>query len=103
MKDRNCEKAQYTCGVCGTSYDSVQERMNCEMACVKKIQEEERKAAEAKKKEAQKTRKVEVDNALQNFIKLATAYSHDYGKYDYNGQDIPTLLWPNKLWHHFWF
>ena len=35
-------KPQYKCGICGQTYDSVQERMNCEMTCIKKQQEEEK-------------------------------------------------------------
>ena len=47
MKDRNCDKTQYTCAICKTNYDTIQERARCEMSCVKKIEEEEKKAAEA--------------------------------------------------------
>ena len=43
MKDRNCDKPKYTCEVCKTSYDTIQERSKCEMACVKKLEEEERR------------------------------------------------------------
>lgn len=103
MKDRNCEKAQYICGICGTSYDTIHERANCEIACVQKIQEEERKAAETKKKEEQAARKTEVDNALKIFIDLAAAYLKDYGKYECNNENIANIFWQNKLWHHFWF
>ena len=39
---------KYICGICGARYESVQERANCELKCVKKIEEEERKAAEEK-------------------------------------------------------
>ena len=43
MKNENkaYAKPQYKCGICGEIYDSVQERSNCEMMCVKKQQEEE--------------------------------------------------------------
>lgn len=95
-------KPAYKCGICGNVHDSVQGRMNCEMACLKKQHEEEKKAAEAKKRAEQTARKAEVDEALKKFTKLAEAYIKDYGSYEYDGESISNMLWPNKLWHHFW-
>lgn len=103
MKDRNCDKTQYTCAICKTNYDTIQERARCEMSCVKKIEEEERKAAEIKKQEEQAARKAEVDNAYKAFVELAKSYANDYGSYEYEGEPISNALWPNRLWHHFWF
>ena len=108
MKDRNCDKPQYTCGVCGANYDSIQERAECEMTCVKKIKEEERKAAEAKKKAEKETRQQEVTAALDNAFALMNKFMEDYGTYHYNGKikDLNAAnmdFFPSKLWHHFWF
>lgn len=108
MKDRNCEQAQYTCGVCGIHYGSVQERMNCEMTCLKKKQEEERKAAETKKKEEQENRHNEVNAALDNAYALVNKYVEDYGSFKYGGKykglDILNMdFFPSRLLHHFFF
>ena len=108
MKDRNCNKAQYTCAICKTNYDTIQERAKCEMACVKKIEKEERKAAELKKKQEQETRCNEVNAALDNAYALLNKYMEDYGsfKYDgkYKGLDILNMdFFPSKLLHHFFF
>lgn len=100
MEDRNCEKTQYTCGVCGTSYDFVQERMNCEMVCLKKKQEEERKAAEEKKRAEKETRYAEVVEALKNASELLKAYTKDYGPFEYDSNF--EFIWPSRLFHHFW-
>lgn len=101
-------KPQYKCAICGEIYDDVQDRMNCEMNCIKKQKEEEKAAAEAKKKAEKDARKKEVDEAFENLIKLHGAYVKDYGYYEYECNDIDKRTisiphWPNKFWHHFWF
>lgn len=104
MKDnKTCNKPSYTCAICGTEHISIQDRANCEMACLKKLREEEKMAAEAKKKAEKAARKAEVDEALKKFAKLAEAYTKDYGSYECDGEIIPNMFWPNKLWHHFWY
>jgi hypothetical protein len=101
-------KPQYKCGICGRAYNEVQERMNCEMKCVKIKEEKEKQAAEAKKKAEKDARKKEVDEAFKNLLKLHDAYVKDYGYYEYECSDadkrtISIPSWPNKFWHNFWF
>ena len=107
MKDKNYDKPQYTCGVCGTRYDSVQERSKCEMDCVKKIEEAEKKAAEEKKKAEKTARKTELDEAFANLLKLHDAYVKDYGPYEFEfskeNRTISIPCWESKLWNHFFF
>lgn len=101
-KDIRC-KFTYKCGICGKEHPSVYDRMNCEMACVKKQQEEERIAEEAKRKEEQKARKSEVDKALEHLHELVSAYVKDYGHYEYeDGDENTNFYWPSRLWHRFW-
>ena len=106
-ENRICAKPQYKCGICGKIYDDVQDRMNCEMNCIKRQKEEEKKAAEAKKKAEKDARCTEVSKALDNAYKLINDYVKDYGPYKYNGdlKDLDVLnmdFFPIKLWHHFW-
>ena len=110
MKEENkmYSKPAYKCAICGKVYDNVQDRMNCEMACLKKKQEEEKAAAEAKKKAERDARCAEVSKALDNAYKLMNDYIKDYGSYQYNGKlkDLDSLnldFFPSKLWHHFWY
>lgn len=108
MKDRNCDKAQYTCAICKESYNTIQERAKCEMACIKKIEEEEKKAAAAKAKAEKDTRQQEVSAALDNALTLVNKFIEDYGSYQYSGRmkdlDMANMdFFPIKLWHHFWF
>ena len=101
-------KQQYKCAICDSIYESVQERMSCEMACVKKQQEAEKKAAEKKMKEEKDARQKEVSAALDNAYALISKYVEDYGSFEYKGKykglDMLNLdFFPSKLWHHFWF
>lgn len=99
---------KYTCAICGETYNSVQERMKCEMACWTKQQAEEKAAAEAKKKAEKDARQQEVTAALDNAFALVNKFVEDYGSYHYNGKinelDMANMeYFPSKLWHHFWF
>jgi hypothetical protein len=105
MEDNNniyC-KFRYKCGICGKEYNNVLERAQCEIACTEKAAEEARKAAETKKKEEQKARKAEVDEAFENLHSLVTEYVKNYGHYEYgDGGDDTNFHWPTRLWHSFW-
>lgn len=94
-------KPVYKCGICNTEYPTVRERMSCERTCVKKQDEEEKKAAEAKKVAEQKLRKEAVDEAIKRAAKLQSDYVKDYGHYEYEGEIVPNVFWPNKIWHLF--
>ena len=96
-------KFRYKCGICGTEYASIPERAKCEIACTEKAEEEARKVEEAKKKEEQNVRKVEVDAAFEHLHKLITAYVKDYGHYEYSdGGEDTNFHWPSRLFHRFW-
>jgi uncharacterized FlaG/YvyC family protein len=93
----------YKCGFCGTVYNEIHDRMNCEAACHKKQAEEAKAAAEAKKKEEQKLRKEAVDEAFEHLHKLVTAYVKDYGSYEYSdGGEDTNFYWPSRAFHRFW-
>lgn len=93
----------YKCGFCGTAYDEIHDRMNCEAACHKKYEEEIKAAEEARKREEQKTRKAEVDAALEHLYTLINSYIKDYGHYEYdNDGENTNFHWPSRLLHHFW-
>lgn len=101
-------KPMYKCAICGEIYDSVQDRMNCEMTCVKKQQEEEKKAAEAALQAEKNNRFAEASAALDNALTLVNKCVEDYGSFQYAGKlkDLDLLnmdFFPSKLWHHFWF
>ena len=105
---RKYAKPQYKCAICGEIYDDVQNRMNCEMKCLKKQQEEEKRAAEAKAKAERNARQQEVTAALDNAFALVNKFVEEYGTYRYNGKitdlDMAKMdLFPNKLWNYFFF
>ena len=96
-------KPQYKCSICGKVYDKAIDRANCELNCYKKQQEEEYKAAEAKKAAEKDARKKEVDEAFKNAAKLPKDYTRDYGIYDYDNKYKSTnnLWWPTSYWDYF--
>lgn len=93
----------WKCGICGSAFKTITERMACEAACVKNMEDKAKKAAEAKKKEEQAVRKAEVDKAYEHAHKLgeeadeaykhahelSVAYAEDYGIYSYRGDITP--------------
>ena len=95
------DNREYKCAVCNTWHKDIVSRARCEIACTEKKVEEERKAAEAKKTAEQKLRKEAVDDAIKRAAKLQSDYVKDYGHYEYEGEIIPNVFWPNKIWHLF--
>ena len=55
MENNMFIKPIYKCGVCGKEHENIVARATCELECTKRIEEETKKAAEAKKKEEQKS------------------------------------------------
>lgn len=101
-------KPQYKCAICGKIYDDVQDRMTCEMACVKKQKEEKRAAAEAKKQAEKEARRTEVSEAIEHAMELLKKYTDDYGSFEFysdleDASDNHRLFWPSRLMHHFFF
>lgn len=77
------KKTMYKCAICGGAYDSIAQRMNCEQKCLKKKEEEERKAAELKKAAEYEARHKEVDAAFDHAYELRDKMVNDYGSYVY--------------------
>jgi len=84
MENKVCAKPMYKCAVCGEVYDSIAQRVNCEQACLKKQEEEARKAAELKREVEYEARKNEVDTAFNKAYELKDKFVQDYGRYTYN-------------------
>lgn len=74
-------KLQYKCGICGNVYDSIEDRMKCEQACIHKKKEAAKKAEAEKLIKEKEARKKELDEALKHAGKLLKAWNKDYGYY----------------------
>ncbi|MGN5457052.1 MAG: hypothetical protein ACI4XN_13730 [Candidatus Kurthia intestinigallinarum] len=97
-------KPTYKCGICGKEHPSIAERMKCEQACLKKKEEEEKQAIEAKKKAEKDARAAEVTQAIEHAAELLNKYINDFGSYSYDGKklnDTSDYFWPSRLWHYF--
>lgn len=110
MENKMYTKPQYKCAICGTIYDDLRERVNCESSCLKKQEEEAKKAAELKKKEEQAARKAEVDELVKKTVEAIKKYGDDYGCYELE-LDEPVEIdeeelncdfpWPSRVLHYF--
>ena len=87
----------YKCEVCGKEHSNITDRAKCELNCAKRIEEEARKVAEAKKKAEKDVRRAEVECAINNARKLLTAYIKDYNTYEFTTDKDDCWVWPNKL------
>ena len=102
MENKMYTKPQWKCGVCGKIFDEIKERNNCEMACIKKQEAEEKRIAELKKKEEKAARQAETDALVKKAIDSIKAFQKDYGYYELNSSgDEFDFVWPSKMWHYF--
>lgn len=99
MENNIYGKLQYKCGICGSVYESIEERMNCEMACIKKQKEAEKKAIAEKMRKEKEARKKELDAAIKHAAKLLEAWNKDYGFYHTIETNLDTAdaFWLSKL------
>ena len=100
MENKMYTKPQYKCCICGKIYDSITERAQCELACVKKQEEEVKKAAELKKREEYNTRRAEVDKAFDHAYELRDKFLKDYDSYTYHKAftDVDRVIHKNFGW-----
>lgn len=92
----------YKCAICGSIHESIPARIQCETECYKKQELEAKKAAEAKKKEEQATRKAETDEIVKKAIESVRKYTKDYGHYELeNEEDNFDFMWPSRILHYF--
>ena len=96
-----CGKLQYKCGICGKVYDSIAERTKCETECLKRQEEEVKKAAEEKKALEKEARQKEVDEALARAYQLMNDFTADYGSYHYNNKNVDNIFSDPLFYHLF--
>ena len=101
-------KKFYKCGICEKTYETIKERSNCEVACIKRQKEEEARLAKEKLQAEKDARCVDASNALDKAFDAVNQYIKDYGSFQYKGKikelnDMNMDYFPSRLWHHFWF
>lgn len=70
------EQNKYICAVCGESYKTIEERMNCESKCLAEL----RKAEEEKKRNEQKFKQKEKEKAIYKALDDANNMIAEYIK-----------------------
>ena len=92
------ENKMYKCALCGKEYQTIQQRNTCETKCLVYHAEQERKAAEAKRRAEQDKREKEITIAVENVIDLIQTFVKDYGHYPFyntmpkNLEHVPTAI-----------
>ena len=86
MENKMLGKPQYKCAICGTIYDDLKDRVNCETKCIHHQEEAAKKAAELKKKEEQEARHAEVTKLIDDACTALYKYIDDYGEYECAGK-----------------
>lgn len=100
MENNIYGKLQYKCGICGAVYNSIEERMNCEQACIIKQKEAAKKAEAEKLRKEKETRKKELDEAIKHAAKLLEAWHKDYDNFYRiidTGTDVADAFWLSNL------
>ena len=80
-------KPQYKCAICGTAHDELKSRINCETACLKKQENEAKKAAELKKKQEHDECKAFTDAQVKEAAQAVREYTSKYGLYTYDYEE----------------
>ena len=90
--------ALYICPYCKEAHETPGGLARCILDCEEKKKIEEEKAKKAKLDAEKETRKKEVDDALQNYKKLLSAYMNDYGIYSFKSDDDFDIF-NSKFWN----
>jgi RNA-splicing ligase RtcB len=76
----------FNCGICGRTYGTIEERMNCEKKCYENKQKEDKNKQLEKLKQEKEVRISEVEKAYKNAdevynkaVELENKYKKDYG------------------------
>lgn len=103
MENKMYAKPQYKCAICGTIFDDLRDRINCEAECLMKQEVEEKKAAELKKKEAQETSNAHVTKLINEAYAALTEHIDKYGEYEHENEDEDDMSNMIKFLHYFMF
>ena len=71
--------SKYECAFCGKEWATIQERMECEQACAKRVAEEEKRTSEAKKKAKEEASLKEIEAAQKHLDELIKNHVKEFG------------------------
>ena len=103
MEKKMYARQAFKCSVCNNEYDNALDRAHCELACLKRQEEEAKKAAQLKKQEEQKARHAKVTELIDAACAALTEYIELYGEYEYESSEEADELDALKLLHYFMF
>lgn len=77
-------KPMYKCAICDKTYNTIEERSNCERKCLIEEQVKAKKAEEERLVKERETRYKEVCEAINKANELKKAYLEDYNCFVYD-------------------
>lgn len=95
---------KYRCAICGNSYDTIDERVDCETKCLAARKKAQAELEKKKLEEEKVTRKAEIEKKFKELSNLVNDYCKDYGSLQlgesrYFEDNLPTL---SKLLGWWW-
>ena len=88
------EMKTFECAICGKAHTNLEDRINCEMSCLKEQKVLEKKQAEENKQKAKQLAKEKLDEAISELaIKYVSVfeqfleYNKEYGDYEIEVED----------------
>ena len=93
-------KKEYTIEELEIQYKLAEEKRNALKEQIEQKKHEEKELREAKLAMEKDARKKEVDDALQTYKTLLSAYLNDYGIYSLTSDDGAFELFSSKFWNH---
>ena len=94
--------ALYICPYCKEAHETPGGLARCILDCEEKKKIEEEKAKKAKLESEKETRKKEIDEAFQKYVRLFRAYIDDYGIYSGTIDENVFDLFSSKFWNLIW-
>lgn len=92
------KKITFKCSICDKEYDNPMARASCELTCCKKLEEENKKAAELKEMEEKMASEANVTAAFDTAYRLRDEHVAKYGSYSYTRKELVTNKCENIEW-----
>ena len=103
MENKMYARQAFKCSVCGQEYDNAMNRAHCELNCIRKQEEEAKKAAELKKQEERAASNANVTKLINEAYAALTAHIDLYGEYEHENDDEDDMSNMIKFLHYFMF
>lgn len=75
------EMRTFECAICGKNHTTIQDRINCETACLKEQEKLEKASMEAEKKKEEERINQAIDKLINDYSRICKDVNQFYKKY----------------------